>query len=114
MAAVLPVSILYAAANETAFLQYYRETHLPILKRFPGIKSIRLLTPAPVTDSQSVEAGNFLLVVEMLFETRESLWAALASTERKEAREDFSQFQPVEGDIWHQAMEIEEYKFRVK
>ncbi|MFQ5660634.1 MAG: EthD family reductase [Gammaproteobacteria bacterium] len=96
------------ADNQSAFVERYKKTHVPILKRFPGIKRVRVHTPVAWNDSQTINPGNFTLIAEMLFDSVEDLEAALHSEERNMAREDFRQFPAFDGVIWHQAMSCEE------
>lgn len=97
------------AKNQKVFLQHYREIHVPILKRFPGIREVTLHTPSAWEDAHSVNPAGFALVVEMRFDSMESLQAALESEARSEARVDLGEFPPFAGDIWHQAMKSEEF-----
>lgn len=94
------------AKDEEAFITRYREKHIPILRSFPGIIDVKLFTPLQWKDQQSVSPGNFLIIVEMVFNSSDALKTALNSEQRRKAREDFKQFPPFEGDIWHQAMSI--------
>lgn len=96
------------AQNQDTFLQYYRENHVPILKRFPGIQQVILHSPLPVEDTESVVPGEFSLVAEMQFDTEANLATALKSQARQEARVDFGKFPSFTGEVWHQAMFTEE------
>lgn len=95
------------AENKEAFIEHYRHTHVPILKQLPGIQSISLLVPEACEDPYPIQPGNFVLIAQMLFNSVEELERALGSEARKRARQDFVEFLPFEGKIWHQAMRIE-------
>ena len=97
------------AKDAESFLEHYRRVHVPILKRFPRIQGIRLLTPVAWDDPHPVSPGGFSLIAQMRFRSVEDLENALRSEARREAREDFAGFGPFEGEIWHQAMEWEPY-----
>lgn len=97
------------ATNAEAFVARYRDIHVPILKRFPGIQRVTLHTPANWQDAHSVEPAGFVLAVEMRFDSHASLQTALNSQARSDARVDLGKFPPFEGDIWHQAMQTEEF-----
>jgi uncharacterized protein (TIGR02118 family) len=91
------------APDLEAFLAYYRERHVPILARLPGIERIVLHTPVEWRDPFPVKPDRFLLVAQMVFHSEEDLDRALASAPRALAREDFANFPPFEGSVYHQA-----------
>lgn len=95
------------ADNQTAFTERYKKTHVPFLKQFPGIKQVKVHTPVTWQDPQSINPGEFTLIAEMVFDSVEDMQTALSSDARSKAREDFKQFPPFDGDIWHQAMSCE-------
>jgi uncharacterized protein (TIGR02118 family) len=88
-----------------AFLAHYRERHVPILARWPGMRRVVLHTAAEWHDPQPVHRGTAVLLAQLEFESREALEAAMRSPERAEAREDFKRFPPFEGSVVHQAMD---------
>ena len=96
------------ANDQQAFVDRYRDEHVPILKRFPDIQGISFLTPVEWQDKYPVNPGQFMLIVQMKFATIEALEIALQSTARDEAREDFKKFSAFGGEIWHQAMKQED------
>ncbi len=69
------------AESPAEFLDYYRERHVPILMRFPGIRRIVLHTPVAWQDE---------------------------SEARSAARGDFGNFPPFRGLVFHQAARSEE------
>jgi uncharacterized protein (TIGR02118 family) len=91
------------APNPRAFVNYYRKSHAPILQKFPGIGSLVLHQGADFTDPFPVNPGGNLLIAEMTFDGLPSLNAALASSARAEARDDFGNFPAFDGEVTHQA-----------
>lgn len=91
------------APDADAFLAHYRQSHAPILQRFPGIRSLVLHRAADFADPFPVTPGGNLLIAEMTFDDVGALNAALASPARAEARDDFANFPRFDGDVTHQA-----------
>ena len=96
------------AGDPEVFLAHYRDHHIPLLRRFPGIRRIVLHTPAAWQDPYPVKPDRFALLVEMVFDSLADLEKAVASEERAAARRDFAQFPPFEGIVYHQAAISEE------
>lgn len=90
------------------FLRHYRQRHVPILARFPGIRRIVLHLPATWQDPFPVTPDRFALLVQMVFDTADDLQRALESSARVEARGDFENFPPFHGIVFHQATQSEE------
>ena len=90
------------------FIRHYREHHVPILARWPGMRRVVLHTPVPWTDPCPVSRGPAFLVAQLEFETQADLDHALQSPERVAARGDFEKFPAREGNVSHQAMRQEE------
>ena len=101
--------VLYSgqAPEPEAFVERYRRVHVPILARWPGIRGITLHTPVAWADTQTVRPSGLALAAQMSFDDVAALQAALASSERAEARADFHRFPPFNGDILHQATHSE-------
>ncbi len=91
-----------------AFVARYRERHVPILARWPGIRRVVLHTPAEWNDPFAIARGSAMLLVELEFDSAEALKKALFSAERAEARMDFQGFPAFSGTVTHQAMSSEE------
>jgi len=96
------------AENLAAFLAYYRERHAPILAAMPGIERIVLHTPVAWSDPFPVKPDRFVLVAQMEFGSQDDLDRALRSPARATAREDFRNFPPFHGSVFHQAALSEE------
>jgi uncharacterized protein (TIGR02118 family) len=97
-----------SAGDPQGFLDYYRRNHVPILARWPGMRRVLLHTAVQSKDGFPVDAGKTFLLAQLEFETQADLDAALASTQRAEARRDFRKFPPYDGQVTHQAMASEE------
>ena len=96
------------AENQAAFLSHYRDHHVPILARFPGIVRIVLHTPTTWQDPFPVKLDSFALLAQMVFATQDDLDRALRSEARASARDDFGSFPPFHGLVFHQAAVSEE------
>ena len=100
--------VRYEIEDSEEFVRHYKERHVPILARWPGMRRVVLHRPVPWTDPCPVHRGSTVLVAQLEFETQADLEQALASPERAEARRDFDRFPPYEGKVFHQAMRQEE------
>lgn len=102
--------VRYEGRSDTnaPFVEYYRNTHAAILARFPRIRKLVLHVPVEWSDPFPVRKGNFELLAQMIFDSEKDLQAALESSARKEARDDFFNFPAFRGEIFHQAMASEE------
>ena len=96
------------AESPEAFLSHYRDHHVPILARFPGIRSIVLHVPAECHDPFPVTPDRFALLAQMIFDTKDDLDRALQSQARATARDDFGGFTPFHGRVYHQAAQSDE------
>src|SRR5919106_4865700 len=70
-----------------AFDAHYRNVHAPIVRRYPGLRDLRLTRPAAVGRSTAP-----YLVAEMVFDGRADLDAALASEPGIESGRDLRNF----------------------
>lgn len=95
------------SADPARFPEYYRTQHAAILRRFPGIQTLRLHTPMAWSDSFPVNQGKIALLAQMKFESGEALDLALRSEARADARDDFHNFPEFHGTVYHQAMREE-------
>jgi uncharacterized protein (TIGR02118 family) len=96
------------AADLEGFLRRYREVHVPLVARWPGLRRLVLHTPLAWRDAFPVNPGKTVLLAQLEFESEAAMNAAFASRERAQAREDFRQFPQFEGTVVHQAMAQEE------
>ena len=95
-------------ADVGAFIRRYRDVHVPLVSRWPGLRRMVLHTPLAGTDPFPVNAGRTVLMAQLEFENEAAMNAAFASRERAEAREDFKRFPRYEGAVVHQAMAQDE------
>jgi uncharacterized protein (TIGR02118 family) len=90
-----------------AFVDYYMARHVELVKAFPGLRSLAVMTPLAYDDPHlGSEAGPFL-VAHMTFDDIASLERAAMSDERLAARADVANFPPFEGRATYQAMRDE-------
>jgi uncharacterized protein (TIGR02118 family) len=78
-------------ADPAAFDRYYFETHVPIAKKIPGLRTYTVSAGIP-----TMVAGNVspYLIAELDFDTMEALQAAMASPEGQAAAADLPKFSP--------------------
>ena len=83
------ILVLYhTPADPAAFDRYYNETHIPIAKRIPGLRSYQV-SDGPV----QALAGNAPHLIAILdFESMAGLSAAMASAEGQAAAADVANF----------------------
>ncbi|HJS40113.1 MAG TPA: EthD family reductase [Sphingomicrobium sp.] len=81
--------VLYKTpADPEAFMRHYREKHLPLVARIPGLVKTELTL---VERTLMGEQGNFLLA-ELYFADAESFKAAMKSTENAATGADLANF----------------------
>lgn len=102
------------APDAPAFVRRYREVHVPLVARWPGLRRIVLHTPLDWRDPFPVNRGRAVLMAQLEFDDEQSMNRAFASPERAAAREDFKRFMTFEGTVTHQAMASEEVWRRTK
>jgi len=93
-----------STGDPEAFIRYYREHHVKLLARWPGLRRIVLHTPVEWSDTWPVNRGRALLLAQLEFDSLEAMHAAFGSPERAEARADMANFPPFEGSVTHQAL----------
>jgi uncharacterized protein (TIGR02118 family) len=91
-------------ADRDVFIAHYREHHVPILARWPGIERVLLHMPLDWNDPYPVNRGRAVLLAQLEFKSREAMEQAFRSAERAQAREDFKHFPAFTGTVTHQAM----------
>jgi len=80
---------LYAPPEDpAAFDTHYRDTHAPIVRRYPELRDLRLTR----TDGVGGRPPAFYLIAEMAFDSRADLEAALASEAGVESGRDLRNF----------------------
>lgn len=96
------------AGDLKAFLRRYRDVHVPMVARWPGLKRMVMHTPVEWRDPFPVNRGKAVLMAQLEFDSEAAMSKAFASPERAAAREDFKRFMTFEGTVTHQAMRSEE------
>jgi uncharacterized protein (TIGR02118 family) len=83
------VLVLYdTPADPAAFDRYYQETHIPLAKRIPGLRSYTI-SRGPV---QALAGNTPHLVAVLTFDSKAELDAALTSAEGQAAAADLGNF----------------------
>jgi uncharacterized protein (TIGR02118 family) len=72
-----------------AWLKYYRDVHVPIVQKIPGVRNIRW---GNVVRSSDGSPAPCWLISDVYFDNMDALETALASPEMAEAFEDVSKF----------------------
>lgn len=94
--------------DTAAFLRYFRDVHVPLVTRWPGLKAVVLHTPVEWNDPYAITRGSSALLVQFEFDSTAALSRALFSPERAKARLDFQNFPAFAGTVTHQALASEE------
>ena len=86
---MLRAFILYGQPNDpAAFDRYYRDTHIGLAQRFPGLRRYTISGGLQAVQGKS----PYRLVAELDFDNRAAFDAALASPEGQAAVDDLSNF----------------------
>jgi hypothetical protein len=89
------------AADLNAWLSHYIASHPPIMRRFPGIRQIEILTGLDWIDAMPFPRAGHMQRNRVVFDSPEALTAALRSPTRHEMRADYHRFPPFEGGSRH-------------
>lgn len=82
------IALYKTPANPEAFMRHYRETHLPLVRRIPG-----LLRAEPTLIDRTLMGGQgYHLLVQMEFADEQAFKAALRSPENAAAGADVGLF----------------------
>ena len=81
------IALFNRPEDPSAFDAHYRDVHAPIVRRYPGLRDLRL---SRLTDVAR-ETG-FYLMAEMVFDDRAALDEALASDAGRESGRDLRNF----------------------
>jgi len=82
------IALYHPPADPDAFDTHYRTVHAPIVRRYPGLTSLKLIKP----DGVAGQPARYHLIAEMGFATRADLDAALASEAGRESGRDLRNF----------------------
>jgi uncharacterized protein (TIGR02118 family) len=83
------LALYHQPADPAAFDRYYFETHVPIAKKVPGLRSY-IVNNGPVNAIAGSPAPY--LIAELSFDSMAELQSALASAEGQAAAGDLSNF----------------------
>lgn len=91
--------ILYEGVPEDpeAFFAYYVTHHVPLVWRFPGIRTVEVMRGAG--------EGDFFMITRLQFDSLDALRAGVSSPEREAARADMANFPPFAGTVRWQIAE---------
>jgi uncharacterized protein (TIGR02118 family) len=89
------------AADTAAWLRHYVAHHPPIMRRFPGIRAIEILSRIDWIDAMPWARADAMQRNRVVFDSPEALTAALQSPVRHEMRSDYHAFPPFEGGSFH-------------
>jgi conserved hypothetical protein len=79
-----------------AFDAYYQDVHAPIVRRYPGLRELRLTS----TDGLGDRPPRYHLMAEMFFDSRADLDAAMASDPGRESGRDLRNFAQAGVDLF--------------
>jgi len=88
------VALYKKPADVSAFETHYREIHVPLAKKMPGLKRLEI---SHMTGSPGGEP-KYYMMAELYFENSEAMMSALGSAEGKAAAKDVMSFA---GDVIH-------------
>ncbi len=84
------VLVLYRKpGNEAHFSKYYRETHVPLARKIPGIRKWEV-SSGPVVAPQGESAFHF--IATLTFDSMQALQTAMSSPEGAAAAADLANF----------------------
>lgn len=92
------------AQDDNAWHAHYMAGHPPLFARFPGVRSIEILTPVDWVSFLPYAKVRHLQRNRIVFDSNEALTAALHSPVRDELRADYHTFPAYEGGNKHFAM----------
>ena len=90
--------VLYKTpANPAAFDKYYAETHIPLAKKIPGLRSYRVSKGTVATPAG---ASHIHLVATLTFDSLAAIQAGLGSPEGAAAAGDLANFAGAGVDLY--------------
>ncbi|WP_353220344.1 EthD family reductase [Salinisphaera sp. S4-8] len=84
-------------ADAQAFKTYYRDTHIPLAIKLPGLLRYEYAYP----DALGAEQPPFFCIWKGYFENEQAMQAALASAEGKALAEDVPNYSPSGAKLSH-------------
>jgi uncharacterized protein (TIGR02118 family) len=92
------------AQDLNAWLAHYLESHIPHMRRFPGLRELEVYTRLDAVSALPWPWLNYMQRNKVAFDSPEALTHALHSPVRHEMRADFKTFPPFTGPVRHYAM----------
>lgn len=102
------VHYLGPAADLNAWHAHYIANHPPLMRRFPGVRELEILTRIDWVDALPFARVHHMQRNRIRFDSPAALTAALHSPVREDMRADFRALPPFEGGNRHYAMATEE------
>lgn len=96
------------AADINQWLTNYIASHPPLMRQFPGIRSIEILSRVDWCGSLPWPRADHMQRNRVMFDSPEALTEALKSPARLQLRADFERFPPYAGGNFHYPMATEE------
>ncbi len=93
--------IIYEVKPEDpeAFFDYYLNTHIPIAKKMPHLKQIKI---------DKGVGGDIFMITSLIFDNHEEMEIGTNSPEREKAKADMANFPAYSGEVRRQVVEIME------
>jgi uncharacterized protein (TIGR02118 family) len=102
---MIQLTVLYGhPQNPAAFDRHYREKHVPLAQKLPGLKGYLVNKPAALSPEES---SPYHLIADLYFESMAAFQAALQSPEGQAAAGDLANF--ADGGVTLLMGEIEVY-----
>jgi uncharacterized protein (TIGR02118 family) len=82
------IALYRKPADEVAFIKAYFETHIPLVKKIPNLRQVRItnITGAPRGEPE------YYMMAELFFDDKAAMEQALASPENAEAGKNLMSF----------------------
>ena len=79
------------------FKRYYAETHIPLVRKLPGLKSLHYAYPAALGDA----GGTPFCIFQAFFESAEAMGQAMQSDAGKKVAADVPNYAPKGATLFH-------------
>jgi hypothetical protein len=89
------------ADDLNAWLNHYVASHPPVMRRFPGVRQIEILSRIDWIDAVPIERAAAMQRNRVVFDTPQALTAALQSPVRHELHAHYHRFPPFSGGSLH-------------
>ncbi len=94
--AVRLIALYHQPQDPGAFDAHYRDVHEPMVRRYPGLRRLRLSRPQGL----GARPPQHYLMAEMVFDSREDADAAMASDPGRESGRDLRNFAQAGVDLF--------------